>query len=52
MSKEAWQECSDEDLMENDPEFQKQLDEEAHKWAEMQDQDLMNSLKIHCGIQK
>jgi hypothetical protein len=52
MSKEAWQQSSDEDLMENDPEFQKQLDEEAHKWAEMQDKDLMNSLKIHCGIQK
>ena len=52
MSKEAWQESSDEDLMEADPEFQRQLDEEQEKWAEMMDKDLMSALKLHCGVQK
>ena len=45
MSKEAWQECSDEDLMESDPEFQKQLDDEEHCWAEAMEADLLKMIK-------
>tara|TARA_R110000851_G_scaffold235228_1_gene387768 strand:- start:49 stop:243 length:195 start_codon:yes stop_codon:yes gene_type:complete len=59
MSKEAWVESQEEDryedakqgltsdaaLLDADPQFQKQLDDEEHEWAEVMEADLLKMIK-------
>ncbi len=59
MSKEAWQESQEEDryedakqgltsdaaLLDADPDFQKQLDDEGHEWAEVMEADLLKMIR-------
>ena len=59
MSKEAWVESQEEDryedakqgltsdaaLLDADPQFQKQLDDEEHCWAEAMEADLLKMIK-------
>ena len=59
MSKEAWVESQEEDryedarqgltsdaaLLDADPDFQKQLDDEEHEWAEVMEADLLKMIR-------
>lgn len=59
MSKEAWFESQEEDryedarqgltsdaaLLDADPDFQKQLDDEEHEWAEVMEADLLKMIR-------